>query len=661
MKIMKSGRCLAGWSKFVGFSEKTSKPFEKMKISNPAFCIINLCFLLFMGTDENNFCDMAAPGQVQEAELLDYLNITDERLRNGAVRLSPEVLALIEELYQFEQASVHKPYQPLKVARKKQQLGGKHKVMDFHLPGLSAMELQDDLFILGQGDVVLDGDVFGKAIEDGNRPGQNLVIKTEGKIIIRGNIYLSKGGDAPFSKPCLATSKNHSVFQVLLAGGMGVNSSLNLVKKQHEIEMPEVLAGGQGGNILLRAKEILIEGRLYPGDGGNAVNGGKSGAGGSIILLSGHTFYKRDLKAGDGGSGGQGGRGGDALSLRTPGEDGADNSGSGNIIGGHGGDGTNASVGGDGGNASSTDGNATGGNGGTGGNGIDSFFPPIPGSGGGGGGKGGYAYGGNPATGPGGVGTGGNGGNAGPPGASPGGASQGAIGGDGGGGGNGYGGDGSPGGIGTGGVGGAEGAGSEPNGNSGRPGINGLGFNGSTILPVTLVYFRAAEQKGLVALQWNTASESSNSGFRIEHSATGMVWESVGFVKGAGTTQEQQSYSFTHSGFSDGINYYRLKQIDFDGAFEYSGIVSIKMKLENKGFIVSPNPASGNGSLLLKFLSPAQGSLIIYNQLGEKVYQVPIRKEQKGLEIVLPNLPSGIYTLELKAGRERFVEQVVVE
>ena len=419
------------------------------------------------------------------------------------------------------------------------------------------------------------------------------------------------------------------------------------------------LAGGQGGSILLRAKEILIEGCIHPGNGGNALNGGRSGTGGSITLLSGNTYYEHDLKAGKGGSGGHGGRGGDAHSLWTPGANGASNSGSGAIVGGNGGNGTDSDPGGDGGDATSTDGNATGGNGGNGGNGMDAPFPGFFGFFGGNGGRGGNGIGGNSTGSLGGSGIGGSGGNGGNGGSSI--DLSGGGGGAGGDGGNGCGGSGVPGGTGSGGLGGAGGTGGAPDGMNGSPGTNGISKNGHTVLPVNLVFFRAAEQEGLVALHWNTATEINNSGFRVEHSATGKLWESIGFIKGTGTTQEQQSYSFTHSGFSDGMNYYRLRQIDFDGGFEYSGIVSIKMTVKGRGFSVYPNPSSGSGLLLLEIHTAGQGALTIFNQLGEKIYQAFVREEQKGLEITLPGLPSGIYTVELNTRHDRFVEQLVVE
>lgn len=102
-------------------------------------------------------------------------------------------------------------------------------------------------------------------------------------------------------------------------------------------------------------------------------------------------------------------------------------------------------------------------------------------------------------------------------------------------------------------------------------------------LPVELSYFKAEllNETG-VLLSWQTASEENNQGFEVQKSTNGKDFETLDFVEGNGTTLETQNYSFTDSELENGTAYYRLKQLDFDGQFEYSKIITINIQVENR-------------------------------------------------------------------------------
>ena len=117
-----------------------------------------------------------------------------------------------------------------------------------------------------------------------------------------------------------------------------------------------------------------------------------------------------------------------------------------------------------------------------------------------------------------------------------------------------------------------------------------FGTNGVS-LPITLNSFSGYNTPDNNLLQWQTASESQNKGFDIEASKDGVRFEKIGFVAGNGTTNTRQDYSFKDEGHS-GVTYYRLKQLDFDGGFEYSKIISIVRK-DEKTVSVFPNPSAG--------------------------------------------------------------------
>lgn len=111
-------------------------------------------------------------------------------------------------------------------------------------------------------------------------------------------------------------------------------------------------------------------------------------------------------------------------------------------------------------------------------------------------------------------------------------------------------------------------------------------------LPVELVSFNATllENK-TVELTWETATELNNAHFEIQKSTDGERFQSIGLVEGAGTTTETQSYGFIDTELSL-TNYYRLKQVDFDGAFEYSEVLVVRLNKSNTNYEIFPNPVS---------------------------------------------------------------------
>ena len=98
-------------------------------------------------------------------------------------------------------------------------------------------------------------------------------------------------------------------------------------------------------------------------------------------------------------------------------------------------------------------------------------------------------------------------------------------------------------------------------------------------LPVELTSFSVTSQASKIILNWATATETNNLGFEIQRMRENSEWENIGFVEGYGTTTEPKEYSY----FDDvsTVQYtsliYRLKQIDFDGGFEYSDVVEVEV------------------------------------------------------------------------------------
>ena len=119
---------------------------------------------------------------------------------------------------------------------------------------------------------------------------------------------------------------------------------------------------------------------------------------------------------------------------------------------------------------------------------------------------------------------------------------------------------------------------------------------GASALPVEMLYFSCSEAGKNVQLNWATASELNNQGFEIERSTDAQSFTNIGWVAGRGTTSEQQNYAFVDNDVATNTQYYyRLKQLDFDGRFEYSEIKSIMLKSgASTPILIYPNPVKGD-------------------------------------------------------------------
>jgi len=186
------------------------------------------------------------------------------------------------------------------------------------------------------------------------------------------------------------------------------------------------------------------------------------------------------------------------------------------------------------------------------------------------------------------------------------------------------------------------------------------------IIPVELTSFTASisQNENAVKLKWETATETNNSGFEIQKKKLGvrsqeLEWEIISFVPGFGTTTEPKSYSFIDEDITKGIYKYRLKQIDFDGSFEYSNEVEVEVDFTPKEFALYQNyPNPFNPTTTIEYQIPAQSlvTLKVFDVLGNEITTLineekPAGKYNVELRIDNLELSSGIYFYQLKAGR----------
>ncbi|MBK7230376.1 MAG: T9SS type A sorting domain-containing protein [Ignavibacteriales bacterium] len=191
-------------------------------------------------------------------------------------------------------------------------------------------------------------------------------------------------------------------------------------------------------------------------------------------------------------------------------------------------------------------------------------------------------------------------------------------------------------------------------------------INDSTVIvPVELNNFTANISDGVVQLNWQTASELNNQGFEIQRSSPSPTpslkegtldnWRTIGFVQGKGTSTENNFYSFNDSPNESGLYNYRLKQIDFDGSFEYSSEIEANFIFANDFRLSQNYPNPFNPSTTIEYQIP-QASFVtikVYDVLGKEIVTLVNEEKPAGIHEVSfepKDLTSGLYLYKIKAG-----------
>jgi hypothetical protein len=174
-------------------------------------------------------------------------------------------------------------------------------------------------------------------------------------------------------------------------------------------------------------------------------------------------------------------------------------------------------------------------------------------------------------------------------------------------------------------------------------------------LPVELQSFTAGVSGNNVTLNWATSSETNNSGFLIERYSEGS-WSEAGFIAGKGNSTSRNDYSFVDRNVGSGAYNYRLKQIDYNGNFEYfdlEGTVTVGLP---ETFTLSQNyPNPFNPSTTIVFGVPTDGPVLlkVYDVNGREVRSLVNEPKNAGFYTVKFNaadLPSGMYFYKLESG-----------
>lgn len=164
------------------------------------------------------------------------------------------------------------------------------------------------------------------------------------------------------------------------------------------------------------------------------------------------------------------------------------------------------------------------------------------------------------------------------------------------------------------------------------------------LLPVTYITFTATALADNVVLDWRTAMEENNARYEVERSRDGRTFEQIGVIEGAGTTLEEQAYRYVDASPVAGVNYYRLKQVDYDGAYAYSAVVSAKVNAKAVEVTMFPNPVMNQ----LQITAPAEAAtVLVFDALGKVVHRLDDARLSATAMLSMSHLPKGLYIVQV--------------
>lgn len=203
--------------------------------------------------------------------------------------------------------------------------------------------------------------------------------------------------------------------------------------------------------------------------------------------------------------------------------------------------------------------------------------------------------------------------------------------------------------------------------NSGYTSFSPFAVGNEGTLPVTLSSFTSLVQGRNVQLNWSTVTEQNNSGFEIERKKTeSETWTKLGFVNGSGTTNEPRFYKFNDIGLNTGEYSYRMKQVDYNGNYEYHNLTSEIVIGTPTEFAMSqnyPNPFNPSTKIQYQIPESRMVSLKVYDILGKEVASLVNEIKEAGYHIVdfnAVNISAGIYFYKINTGSFQKIMKLVI-
>ena len=177
------------------------------------------------------------------------------------------------------------------------------------------------------------------------------------------------------------------------------------------------------------------------------------------------------------------------------------------------------------------------------------------------------------------------------------------------------------------------------------------------VVPVKLSSFYAVKQNKKVQLYWTTEQEINTRSFIVERSLNGNKWNEIARLDAAGNSSERRNYSATDFDPADAVNYYRLKQVDIDGKFNYSEIRQVYFSKDNT-VALAPNPASDK--LTIYFPADSKNVMIsIFDENGKLVKK--LSSAEQIISISLKGFAKGIYSVIIRGEIINETKKFIVE
>lgn len=175
-------------------------------------------------------------------------------------------------------------------------------------------------------------------------------------------------------------------------------------------------------------------------------------------------------------------------------------------------------------------------------------------------------------------------------------------------------------------------------------------------LPIELIGFTAQATAKQVELAWETAQESQNASFHIQHTTDAQNWSDISMIPGAGNSSEPKDYLFVHQNPVAGTNHYRLRQTDFDGTSTYSQVRTVVFAYAEISINAYPNPATDFVTVILPE-SFQTGQLQLYSANGQVV-----REQSAGnSKLSTAGLSTGTYIIQVKAKEGILQHKLIVQ
>jgi len=175
-------------------------------------------------------------------------------------------------------------------------------------------------------------------------------------------------------------------------------------------------------------------------------------------------------------------------------------------------------------------------------------------------------------------------------------------------------------------------------------------------LPVTLTTFNANCQGDHVVINWTTASEFNASHYTIQSCRDGCTWQDLGEIEAAGTTNQNTNYSFQTQNFGS-LTYFRLVQVDLDGATEIFGPISSNCDIENNSMTVFPNPTADNFTVRIEATQSFENATLELVDMTGRVIMNKTTDINAGSTLLNFNgadLKAGTYFVRMKGENDPF-------